>query len=195
VNYHQYWEKIIKKNHEITSLYSTYWHHYSNFNTWQFWVVLALLIVPLIILFFTVDRTRIFEILFYGYTVHMLWTYSVIFLERRNYLIHNFFITPLLPIAVNVTASVLPIGYLLLYQYCTNKKKNFYLYGVVLSGFFAFGFGSIEKMLGLATLRKGLTLFHLFLFDITIIIIAYWLTKAILYFRAKSKGKVLNSQE
>jgi len=187
MNFHLFWNQIIQKNNQLTSLYSEYWDQYSDFSTWQFWVVLALFLIPLIVLYFAVDRTRIFELLFYGYTVNLLWTFSVIVLERSNYLIHNFYLLPWLPIALNLTASLLPTGYLLLYQYCTNKKKNFYLYGVLLSGLFSFGFGSIEKLLGLATLRKGLTLFHLFLFDLAIFLIAYCFTKFLLYIQTKSK--------
>jgi hypothetical protein len=88
VSYERYWGNIHEQSDKLQELLSSYWHQYSDFGNWQFWVVLASLVLPLVLLYFTVDRTRIFEVFFFGYTVHMLWAY--IFLnasasERNKY--------------------------------------------------------------------------------------------------------------
>jgi hypothetical protein len=180
VDYNQFWEQIFNKGEEINSLYSSYWKQYSDFGTWQFWLVFSLLVIPIILLFFTIDRKRIFEIFFFGYTVHMLWSYIDIALGRNGYFVHTSFLTPLLPHATNMTASVLPVGFLLVYQYCTNNKKNFYLLSVILSAVFAFGFASFEEFLGLVEVRKGMNNFYIFLIDIGIVFISNWITKWLL---------------
>lgn len=185
MDYKEFWNKIYEKNNELNSLYSSYWNEYSNLGTWQFWVVISLLVFPLILLYFTVDRKRIFELFFFGYTIHMLWTYIDIAIGRNGYFNHKYFLTPILPIATNITASVLPVGFLLIYQYCTNNKKNFYLYSLILSALFAFGFATVEKYLGFVEFRKGTNQFHIFLIDIGIVFTSYWFTKLII--RLKSR--------
>ncbi|ABO67013.1 hypothetical protein GTNG_1649 [Geobacillus thermodenitrificans NG80-2] len=134
--------------------------------------------------FFTVDRKRIFEIFFFGYTIHILWTYTYIALENAMYLSPRYFLTPFLPFALNITASVLPVVFLLLYQYCTNHNKNFYLYTILLSAIFAFGLASLEQWLGLLELHGGLRKFHLFLIDLIIVFITYGATRLLVRIQA-----------
>lgn len=102
MDYIQYWEKIFEKNKEINALFDSYWNDYSNLETWQFWVVTFFFLSPLILLYFTVDRKRIFEVFFFGYTVHMLWTYGEIILARQGYFIHTYFLTPFIPYALSI---------------------------------------------------------------------------------------------
>ncbi|WP_235801514.1 DUF2781 domain-containing protein [Heyndrickxia acidiproducens] len=55
-------EKLIKTMQGIqTHLLNTgtdYWEKYSSFNTWQFWLTIAFLLLPLIALYFFIDRKR-----------------------------------------------------------------------------------------------------------------------------------------
>ncbi|MBP3952216.1 hypothetical protein [Bacillus suaedae] len=180
MSYNEYWDQILTNTNEFHKLITSYWNDYSHMGTWQFWIVVSLLVLPLVLLFFTLDRNRLFEILFFGYTVHMLWTYANIPLERQGYFVHTYFLTPLLPFALNMTASALPVGYLLIYQYCTNQNKNFYLYTGILSAVFAFGFATVEKVVGLVTFAHGMNQLYLFLIDMIIAITAYWFTKFLL---------------
>ncbi|KHF39418.1 hypothetical protein [Halalkalibacter okhensis] len=186
MEFNEYWDQIYEKSHEMDMLITSYWQEYSHMGTWQFWVVTLLLVGPLILLCFTVDRKRIFELFFFGYTVHILWSYMVIFLQNHSFLIHKYFFNPYLPFALNMTASALPVAFLLLYQYCTNHKKNFYLYTIILSAVFAFGFATIEEMLGLLEFNKGMNKFYLFLIDLVIVFITYWFTKWVLKIRRRA---------
>jgi len=79
---------------------------------------------------------------------------------------------------------VLPVGFLLLYQYCTNHNKNFYLYTILLSAIFAFGLASLEQWLGLLELHGGLRKFHLFLIDLIIVFITYGATRLLVRIQA-----------
>ncbi|MBU3569253.1 hypothetical protein IUK39_03550 [Priestia aryabhattai] len=191
MSYEQYWRKIHETNNKLDSLLTSYWKQYSDFANWQFWTMVLFLVIPLIILCFKVDRKRIFEVFFFGYTVHVLWTYVDIALGRSGHLIHPYFLTPLLPDALSLTASILPVGYLLLYQYCTNHKKNFYLYTLLLSAVFAFGLAPIEGHFRLVDARKGMNLFYLYLIDLGVVFISYWFTKLILKLRdGREKGEI-----
>ncbi|MCY9658306.1 hypothetical protein P5G65_02210 [Paenibacillus chondroitinus] len=188
MDFKQYWNQILEKQEELNSQLSSYWSSFSDMGNWQFWVVTSLLVVPLLLVFFIVDRKRIFEIFFFGYTVHMIWTYIDIALGRTGHFTHKYFLTPVLPNALNITVSVLPVGFLLLYQYCTNKNKNFYLYTLLLSAMFAFGFATIEKYMGFVEFRKGTNQFHLFIIDVGIAYIAYWFTRLLLKVREKNNN-------
>ncbi|WP_405102011.1 hypothetical protein [Oceanobacillus sp. FSL H7-0719] len=168
---------MYKKSEELNSTLISYWKEYSYIDSWQFWVVLGFLVIPLIILYFTIDRTKIFEILFFGFSVHMLWSYTDIVLGKTNLFVHLYYIVPLLPFALSISSSLLPIGFMLAYQYCLNHNKNFYLYAVLLSAIFSFGFGTIENLIGLTDFNDGMNVFYVFLIDLGVVFISYWLTK------------------
>ncbi|MQR85857.1 hypothetical protein GFV16_07995 [Bacillus megaterium] len=190
MSYKQYWGNIHEQSDKLQKLLSSYWHQYSDFGNWQFWVVLASLVLPLVLLYFMVDRTRIFEVFFFGYTVHVLWAYTDTALGRTGYLTHTFFLTPQLPNATNITASILPVGFLLLYQYCTNHQKNFYLYTILLSAVFSFGLAPLEHHFKFIDSGKGMSLFYIFLIDIGITLVAYWVTRLLVKAKAAAYRKV-----
>ncbi|GGH74215.1 hypothetical protein JOD43_000227 [Pullulanibacillus pueri] len=186
----QYWQHIYKQNDQLNSLLADYWNKFSGLGTWQFWLVLSLLVIPLIILWFAVDRRRIFEVFFFGYTIHMLWSYTDTVLSKNNLLIHQYFLFPDMPVALNLTASMIPVCYLLVYQFCTNHKKNFYLFALVLSLIFSIGFASCEKLLGMLDLRNGMNLFYLLLIDYVIVMIAYFATRFLLRIKIQIREDV-----
>ncbi|AXF55742.1 hypothetical protein [Salicibibacter kimchii] len=185
------WEQINNKSDDLHTLVASYWEQYSHIITWQFWVVASMLILPLILLYFTVDRKRIFEVFFYGYTVHILWSYTSIVLARLGLLVHPYFIIPMLPYGLGMTASAIPVGFLLLYQYCANQNKNFYLSAIILSAFFGFGSVSIESYLGLTELNQGMNLFYIFLINLVIAYIAFWFTKLVWKIKNYTHAKAL----
>jgi hypothetical protein len=185
MSFDQYWDTLNKKNDELIKVLSSYWNHYSGFTSWQFWLILALTLIPLIILFLKIDRKRIFELLFFGYTAHILWTYYNIALEKYGYLNHPFFLTPALPYALNLTASMLPVTFILLYQFCTNRGANYYLYTLFVSAIFAFILGPLEGHFKFAVLRNGMNSFVFFFSDILIAYLSYWLTKIMLKLSGK----------
>ncbi|MFD2216352.1 hypothetical protein [Metabacillus endolithicus] len=186
MNKEDYWKSIREIDEEFLKLIGSYWSRYSDFGNWEFWVTLLLLIAPLILLFFTVDKKRILEVFFFGYSVNFLWSFVDMALSRYNFLAHKYFVTPLFPYALSITTSLLPVGFLLVYQYSINNNKNFYLNAILLSAIFAFGFASLEIYLDFLDLRKGMNLIHIFLLDIVISFIAYWMTKFVL--KVSKKG-------
>ncbi|GGE43249.1 hypothetical protein GCM10011391_22590 [Pullulanibacillus camelliae] len=176
MTFNQYQHDIMEKEHALNMVLKDFWDQFSSWNTWQFWVILAVLIFPLVLLYFFMDRKRLFEIFFFGYTVHILWTYVDIFLETHNYMIHTYMLTWILPYALNLTTSFLPVGFLLLYQYCTNHRKNFYLFTIILSFIFSVILAPLEKYIGLVELRNHFHFYYVFFIDIGIAFIAYWFT-------------------
>jgi hypothetical protein len=177
VNEQKHYDKIFNKKEELSELVTEYWLKFSDMGTWYFWFNIATLLTPLIILYFCIDKKRIFEVSFFGYTVHVLWTYTDIALSKENYLVHPHTLFLFLPIGFTVTVSLIPVAYMLLYQYCTNKGKNFYLYAIALSLVFGYGFGALSESLELLKMHKGMKLTYLVIIDIAAAFTAYWLTK------------------
>jgi hypothetical protein len=171
---------IYEKSIDLNSSLISYWKEFSNIDSWQFWFVLALLIVPLIILYVTIDRTKIFEILFFGFSVHMMWTYIDTVLGSTTLFVHTYFLIPLLPFALSLTSSVLPVGFMLIYQYCLNHNKNFYLFAILVSALFSFGFAALELIMGLVDFNRGMNELYVFLIDLGVVFLSYWLTKFII---------------
>src|SRR5699024_2847569 len=83
-----------------------YWHQYSNINTWYFWFILLSIIISLVILYFAIDKKRIFEISFYGYSVHVLWSKVDNALASHNYFVHPHSLTSFIPNGINMTSFV-----------------------------------------------------------------------------------------
>ncbi|MDV2581374.1 hypothetical protein [Alkalibacillus haloalkaliphilus] len=186
MTYEEYWNRIFELSQELSQVLDQYWHEHSSWDSWQFWVNIVLLIAPLIILYFAIDRTRMFEILFFGLLVHMLWNYSSNYLESQVMFRHLYFITTMLPSAFTMVASALPVAFMLLYQYCTNNGKNFYVWVIGLSVLFAFGFAPLEVVFGITHMGGGFHYVYLFFIDIAIAFISYWFVKALIKSRDRA---------
>ncbi|SHS43174.1 Uncharacterised protein [Mycobacteroides abscessus subsp. abscessus] len=124
----QYWKEINESSKRVTSLMHSYWHEHSDWGNWQFWFLLLCLLVPLVVLLIKLDRNRTFEILFFGYTVHILWTYTDLALIRQGYIDHYYFLMPFLPQAFGTTASILLFP-LCFFINIAQIKKNLSFYG------------------------------------------------------------------
>ncbi|WP_277674429.1 hypothetical protein [Piscibacillus halophilus] len=186
MGFHEYWAEIKNLIEQLSQLTDEYWRNYSYFNDWQFWVVFLLFIIPLFILIKYVDRNRIFELFFFGWTIHVLWNYTGMYLENQLYFIHYYYLTPMLPSIFTAVSSSLPVAFILVYQYCTKYNKNFYLWMVGVSIAFSFGLAYVEKMIGFIEMNKGFNYFHLFLIDIAVVLTAYWSTRFLIHIRNKA---------
>lgn len=173
----QLYKKIYDVKEHLAKLHRDFWNDYSDFETWYFWFNLLSIFLPLLILYFLLDRKRIFEISFYGFTAHILWANLDNILASQNYLIHPHSLSYLLPVGFSVTTVIFPVTFMLVYQYCTKHNKNILIYFIGASVIFGFGFGGFSVLVGLLEMHKGMNLFYLFLIDIVIAFLAYGFTK------------------
>ncbi|MFC7062089.1 CBO0543 family protein [Halobacillus seohaensis] len=179
--------KIFEQKEQLNSLISKYYELYSGMDTWYLWFNIASILIPLIILYFKIDKKRLFEISFFGYTAHLLWANIDSVLSANNYLVHPHTLTHLTPTGITITAVLFPVTFMLLYQYCTNKEKSFYIYAIIFSLIFAYGFGGFSKAVDLLKMHKGMNLTYLFLIDIAVAFTALWVTK--LFRKFKDVGR------
>lgn len=171
------YNKIYKVKERLAQLQEDYWNNFSDFETWYFWFNLLSIFLPLLLLYVLLDRKRIFEISFYGYTMHVIWSNVDNILSSNNYLLHPHSIIFLLPVGFTVTTVILPVVYMLVYQYCTTRDKNIFIYFLGTSILMAFGFGGLSVLVGLLEMHKGMNLFYLFLIDIAVAFLTYGFTK------------------
>jgi hypothetical protein len=180
-------EQIKEAQEKVFDLWIDYWREYSAFDTWQFWVNVALIILPLILLYFFIDRKKIFLLGFFGFNIHIWSAYLDGMATRANYVGYPYKAIPLLPVHFGTDTSFVPVLFILLYQWTLNKKKNFYLYSLGLIAFISFVYKPLNAAHYLFQLNKGTTYFHIFLTYIIITLISIGITNLFIYLHKKGK--------
>jgi hypothetical protein len=182
----EYLDQIRAMVEDLSQLQIEYWHMFSDLGTWQFWVVLMTLILPLIVLFFSIDREKTLLLGFFGLNYHVWFAYVNtigISMGLWEYPYQLLFFIP----SFALDASLVPISFMLLYQWTLNHQKNKYLYSVLLSAIFAFVIKPIMVYFHFFYMFKGVNYFHLFLFYLAFFIVSKWITNLFLWLGKKSE--------
>lgn len=187
-------EKIRKAEVQQNERWVNYWNDYSHFHTWEFWVVLAMLIIPLIALFLFIDRRKIFHLGFYGYGVHIFFAFSDVVGVSKGWWIYPYKLLPGLPSNLALDSSFVPVAYILLYQYTLNRNKNYYIWLLLLCLVFAFFIKPLLLGIGLFRFGGKENFFLLFLFYIIVGLIAKWLTDLFTYLSKSNKWSLYHKK-
>ncbi|WP_409304201.1 CBO0543 family protein [Peribacillus sp. SCS-155] len=172
---------------KVSDSWSDYWSQYSDFGTWQFWINLAFLIIPLIVLYIFMDKRKALLLGFFGFNVHVWFTYIDTYGGTRALWYYPYKLLPVLPISFALDVSLVPVSYMLLYQWALNNKKNYYLFMLILSALFSFVLKPLLISLDLFELNRGANYFHLFLGYVAVGIVSKLITNLFLYFEHKAK--------
>ncbi|WP_078427729.1 CBO0543 family protein [Alkalihalobacterium alkalinitrilicum] len=171
------YEKIKSMQEQLSQLQVEYWHSYSNLETVQFWVIFLLFFVaPLVALYFLIDRKKIFLIGFYGFNIHVWFSYIDIWGYKNGLWGYPFELIPFLPGNLSLDAALIPVLFMLVYQWTLNNNKNFYLYTFGLSVFLSFVFKPLLTLHHYFELHKGVNFFHLLLAYCVIFLISKMIT-------------------
>lgn len=176
-------DKIIEDYENLMSEGIDYWARFSNLDTWQFWVNVVFLILPLIVIWFSIDKKRALLLGFYGFNVHVWFTYIDSLGVNFGTWGYPFKAIPLFPVSFALDVSLIPVVYMLVYQWTLNHRKNYYLYLTITSAFFAFIFKPILVWSGLFILLKGFNYFHLFLGYLVIMLVSKWISNIFVHFQ------------
>ncbi|MFS0634283.1 hypothetical protein AB1K84_00135 [Mesobacillus foraminis] len=182
-------ETIRKAEIEQSHRWIEYWQHYSHYFTWQFWAVLAMFVLPLIVIILFIDRKKAFHLGFYGYSVHVFFAYTDVFGTYNGVWIYPYKFQPYIPSNLTLDSSLVPVCYMLLYQYILNNRKNYYLWMIGLSLGFAYIVKPLMVGLGLFHFGEKENFFLLFLGYVTVGLIAKWLTDL---FKFLQKSNILS---
>lgn len=105
--------------------------------TYQWWLLVALIIIPFVLWWKIVDRKRLFEITTYGLFVALLAGLLDAIGVELDAWDYKYDLIPLLDVFIVYDVSILPISYMLLYQYF-QTWRSFLIAHIVLSFAFAF---------------------------------------------------------
>ncbi|MGG0741627.1 CBO0543 family protein [Niallia taxi] len=180
-------KQIIKEQDQVVEMWLNYWREYSNWEDWHFWFIVLMLIVPLIIVYFSIDKKRAFHIGFFGFNIHVWFTYSDALATRTAHVIYPYQAIPILPVNFALDASLVPVAFMLLYQWCLKNDKSILIYGIILSAILSFIFKPLLNFLNLIQLDKGMNFFYLFLNYILILLFAIGITFIFKHLNQKAK--------
>ncbi|MRX73632.1 hypothetical protein GJU40_15925 [Bacillus lacus] len=153
-----------------------YWWDYSAFDTWQYWLLIVVFFVPLVVLFIKIDRSRALHLGFYGLNIHLWSAYFDSFGTRNGFWSYPYQTLPLLPLQFGLDSSLIPVAFILVYQWTIHKRKNYYLYGISLALIFTFILKPIMIWSNFFQFHYGANLFHLLLSYLFVMLLSKLIT-------------------
>lgn len=180
-------DEILNLQEKVVSMWLEYWKDFSHFGTGSFWIIVLMLVLPLVLIYLKIDRTKVFHIGFYGFNIHTWFLYSDAIAMRTGHVYYPYQAIPVMPVNFALDASLVPVTFMLVYQWCINNDKNSFLYGILTSAFFAFVFKPIMSARDLIKLDKGMNYFYLFLNYLVILILAIVITRIFIYLKHHPK--------
>jgi hypothetical protein len=181
-------DKAVKLNEEAHRALISYWKEYEIYLSLEFWLMVTILVVPLIILFFKIDKSKLFFMGFYGYSIHMLFAYTDAFGRNMGFWNYPFPIFPVIP-GLAIDSSLVPVMFILVYQYTLNHKKNYYVYTVIAAAIFSFGFKPILVGMGMFKMFGEINYLHLFISFIPVIVLAKVIVDVFLWVEKRYKKR------
>jgi hypothetical protein len=174
-------QSMVKQMIDETHGWTVYWRQYSHMGTWQFWFHVFMLLVPLFVLYFALDRKQAFRVGFFGLSIHMVATYLDGFGTMHGLWEYPYKLTPHMTASFGLDASLIPVAFMLLYQWTINRDKNYYLYAFGLCLVFTFAFKPLLLALDLFAMFRGMTLGYLLLAYIAAALLGKWITDVFVY--------------
>jgi hypothetical protein len=179
-------DKIVELGKQGQKALNQYWLDYSLYASVEYWLMVLFLIGPLILLFFKIDRTKIFRIAFYGYSVHVFFGYEDLYGRNMGFWNYPFPVLPALP-GISLDSSLIPVTFMLVYQWSINHKKNYYLYAIMTAVILSFAFKPMLVGLGLFKLYGNFHYTHLFLSYLSVLILAKLMTDFFVWMKSRPK--------
>jgi hypothetical protein len=155
-------DKTVEMGRESRIALLEYWKEYSIYTSFEYWMMVALLIFPLIVLYFKIDKKRLFFYGFYGFSFHVIFAYVDMSGKMLGLWNYPFPIYPLIP-GLALDTSLVPVIFMLVYQYTFNHNKNYYVYTIIAAAIFSFILKPIIVEIGLFKMYRGTSYIHLFL--------------------------------
>ncbi|WP_098439564.1 CBO0543 family protein [Bacillus sp. es.034] len=167
---------ITEKQRGLTQDWVEYWKLFSSFDTWQFWFQAVLFVVPLIIIFFKIDKNNAFQIGFYGFNIHVWLGYIDRFGVNAGYWDYPYQFMVWIPNNLTLDASLIPVIFMMVYQWIVKQKKNYYLYTGLLAVFLSFIFKPLLDLHNFMRFNIRMPYLYLFLGYICILVLSKIIT-------------------
>jgi hypothetical protein len=177
-------DKAVELRKASTSAFVTYWNDFSIYFSLEYWMMVAFLVVPLIILFFKIDKHKLFLICFFGYSFHILFAYIDIYGMNRGMWNYPFQVIPSLP-SLSIDSSIVPVTFMLVYQWTINKNNNYYKYAIIAALVLSFIFKPLLVGLGLFKMYGKINYLSLFIVYLLVLVATKLMTNLFLWFQKK----------
>lgn len=177
-------DKIVKMGKKSQHELVKYWIDFSLYTSLEYWMMVAILIVPLIYLFFKIDKNRIFLIGFYGYSMHVIFGYLDMYGRNSGLWNYPFPVIPVIP-GLAIDSSLVPVTFMLVFQWTLNHNKNYYLYSIITAIIFSFIFKPLLVGLGLFKMYGSINYLHLFFVYVLVLLTAKFITNVFLWTQEK----------
>lgn len=183
----------VELREESSEVFLGVWKDYDLYTSMEYWMMVGMLVIPLIVLFFKIDKTKLFHIGFFGYSYHTTFAYGDLIGMNQGNWHYPFQLIPLLP-SLSIDASLAPVTFMLIYQWSINHKKNYYLYASITCGIFSFGLKPILVQLGLFRFYEGFTYYHLLIVYLMVALVAKQIVNVFLWVEKKYTRKIGNTE-
>jgi hypothetical protein len=173
-------DKIVKTIGKGYRELNDYWLEWSLYTTFEYWLMVLLCIGSLVFVLIKIDKNKIFLVGFYGYSIHMTVGYLDMLGRNLGFWNFPFPLIPALPGLV-LDSCIVPVTFMMVYQWTLNHNKNFYLYSFLTAIFFGFFFKPSMKAMGLLKLYGNANYFYVFLVYVATFLISRFLTNVFLW--------------
>lgn len=177
-------DEIVEIGKEGQKALNQYWLDYSLYTSFEYWLMVLFLIAPLVILIFKINKEKLFQILFYAYSIHMSFGYHDLYGRNMGYWNYPFPVIPVLP-GISLDSSLIPVTFIFVYQSTLNSNKKYYLYATITAVFLSFVFKPMLVGLGLFRMYGSINYYHLFLSYVSVFIFAKLVTDLFIWIKKK----------
>lgn len=118
----QLFDQIIQAENQLTDLRMEYWQKYELFEV-QWWILLAILIIPLVIWWKLVDKNRFFQIAFLGFLAFLIALEADILGHEMGVWHYPHKLLCFGPQLLPIDFSLFSVTYMLVYQYYSSWKQ------------------------------------------------------------------------
>lgn len=167
-------EVIAAIEFQLTHMRIDEWLHHDLF-AWQWWLMLAVLIIPWFFWWKKVDRTRLMEIILLGMMVFIISSYLDAVLSELGLWVYHYWIIPLWPRLIAADWSVLPLTYMFIYQKYGSSWRVFITAMTITSALYSFVGESFLIWIGVYELH-GWQHYYSFPIYLGIGVLVKWLT-------------------
>ncbi|MER7683261.1 MULTISPECIES: CBO0543 family protein [Bacillati] len=180
----EHFNEIVNLRKESTEALLNYWEYFTFYTSFEYWLLVGFFLIPLIILIKKIDKSNIFLIGFFGYCIHIATLYSNLLAVNLGLWNYPIQLIPTMP-SFSLDSSLIPVTYMLAYQWTMIKNKNYYITIFVVSAFFSFIFEPLIVKLGMLKMYGEITHVHTFFVYIFIGLFAKFTTNIFLWLQKK----------
>jgi hypothetical protein len=178
------------KQIDATHMLLDYWSTYSHVGTWQFWtIIICLFALPLAVLYFAIDKEKIFLMGFYGFSINIWLNLADGIGSQLGWWVYPYLALPFTPTGFTLSSAIVPVVFILVYQWTLNHNKNFYLYSFLLAAILSFLFLPLLSAIDFFKLTIGAGYWFMLAIYTVVFLISKLIVSVFLY-RKKVKGEL-----